>query len=248
MRDERIEVTKMAYPQFHAAGDAAILVEFGSEINPESNASVRALSESLRRKPIRAITECVPAFCSLLINYDPCRLRYQALTRQLRKRLQGLSTEAAGSARVFAIPVCYNGEDLEFVARHANLSKEEVIRRHSAPEYLIYMLGFLPGFAYLGGLDPAIHTPRLQNPRTKIPAGAVGIGGEQTGIYPLASPGGWQLIGQTPVRPYDPQRAEPILYAAGDYIKFEPVTAAEYAALERRQAAGEQIWEVGRHG
>lgn len=115
------------------------------------------------------------------------------------------------------------GEDLKDVAEINKLTEDEVIKIHSGTDYLIYMLGFLPGFAYLGGLDDRIKTPRLQNPRTKIHAGAVGIGGEQTGIYPLSSPGGWRLIGTTPVKPYDPERDEPILYSAGDYIRFVPI-------------------------
>jgi KipI family sensor histidine kinase inhibitor len=232
---------------FFPAGDGALSVEFGNEINPAINARIRALSDALARKPIRGVRECVPTFRSLLVLYDPCRLGYDRLVQKLRARLAGLSDAGRGSRRVFVIPVCYGGSfgaDLDFVAAHAGCSKEEVIRRHSGSDYLIYMLGFLPGFAYLGGLDPALHTPRLQNPRTSIPAGSVGIGGEQTGIYPLASPGGWQLIGRTPVRPYDPGRAEPILYGAGDFIRFAPVSQEAYAALEAKQAAGETIWEV----
>ena len=230
-------------PLFLPAGDAALVVEFGSEINPEINARVSALAESLARRPMRGVLECVPTFRSLLVHYDPCRLRHDALARKLCRRLDSLK-QASNGSRTFVIPVLYNGEDLAFVAEHAKMSREEVVRLHSVPEYLIYMLGFLPGFAYLGGLDPAIVTPRLTNPRTKIPAGAVGIGGEQTGIYPLDSPGGWQLIGMTPVRPYDPNRAEPILYAAGDRIKFKPVSEAAFADLERRQRNGENIVEV----
>lgn len=231
---------------FLPAGDCSLVVEFGSEIHPEINARVSALAENLARRPVRGVIECVPTFRSLLVHYDPCRLRYDALVRRLRRRLENLG-QAVKTSRTFVIPVLYNGEDLDFVAAHAKMSKEEVVQRHSAPEYLIYMLGFLPGFAYLGGLDPAIATPRLTDPRTKIPAGAVGIGGEQTGVYPLDSPGGWQLIGSTPVRPYDPNRARPILYSAGDYIKFKPVSESEYTDLERRQTAGGQIWEVKEH-
>ena len=125
--------------------------------------------------------------------------------------------------KVYEIPVCYGGEygpDLENIAEHAGLSVEEVIKIHSSRDYLIYMLGFLPGFCYLGGLDERIHTPRLANPRIKISAGSVGIGGSQTGIYPLDSPGGWQLMGMTPVKTYDPEREVPILVEAGDYIRL----------------------------
>ncbi|MDR1464677.1 MAG: 5-oxoprolinase subunit PxpB [Oscillospiraceae bacterium] len=238
-------------PTILPAGDAALVVAFGNEISPAVNARVRALTDSLARRPLRGVTECVPTFRSVLVAYDPCAVRYAWLRRKLARRLAALSLAGEAETRVFVIPVCYGGafgEDLPAVAEHTGFSPDEVIRRHSGADYLIYMLGFLPGFAYLGGLEQALHTPRLQNPRTSIPAGSVGIGGEQTGIYPLASPGGWQLIGRTPVRPYDPRRAEPILYRAGDYIRFVPVSAEEYAELEQKQAAGERIWEVKARG
>ncbi|MDR2525721.1 MAG: 5-oxoprolinase subunit PxpB [Oscillospiraceae bacterium] len=234
----------MEYPAFLPAGDCALSVEFGDAIHPEINARIRALREALERKPIRGVREYVPTFRSLLVLYEPCVLGFDRLVKKLQARMAGLRGVAEGKRRVYVIPVCYNGEDLDFVAAHARITREEVVRLHCAPDYLIYMLGFLPGFAYLGGLDAKLHTPRLQNPRTKIPAGAVGIGGEQTGIYPLDSPGGWRLIGRTPVRPYDASRAQPILYAAGDFIRFAPIAMVEYADLERRQAAGETIWEV----
>ena len=134
------------------------------------------------------------------------------------------------------IPVCYGGDfgpDLAFVAKHAGLTEAEVIRRHTGRDYRIYMLGFLPGFPYLGGLDPRLFTPRLQNPRTAIPAGSVGIGGEQTGIYPVASPGGWQLIGRTPLDLFDPER--PPRYAAGDCIRFTAITAEQFAKLAEKE-------------
>ena len=138
--------------------------------------------------------------------------------------------------KIYEIPVCYGGEygpDLEFVAKNADISVEEVIKIHSSKDYLIYMLGFLPGFSYLGGLDEKIHTPRLANPRIKIPAGSVGIGGAQTGIYPLESPGGWQLIGKTPVKTYNPDRKVPILFEAGDYIRFVPISQEEFEKIEK---------------
>ena len=156
---------------------------------------------------------------------------------QLKKELSGISAEESAGQEtphhVVEIPVCYGGsygEDLKDVAAHAGLTEEEVIKLHSSVDYNIYMLGFLPGFPYLGGLDPKLFTPRLDNPRTKIPEGSVGIGGEQTGIYPLESPGGWRLIGRTPLRPSDPAREQPFLYQAGDYIRFVPITAEEYEA------------------
>lgn len=122
--------------------------------------------------------------------------------------------------------------------KHAGLTEEEVIEIHSSKDYLIYMLGFLPGFSYLGGLDERIHTPRLANPRIRIPAGSVGIGGSQTGIYPLDSPGGWQLLGMTPVKTYDPEREDPILFEAGDYIRFVPVSEEEYKQIKEQVENG----------
>jgi KipI family sensor histidine kinase inhibitor len=144
--------------------------------------------------------------------------------------------------KVYEIPVCYGGAygpDIETIASHAGLSVEEVIRIHASRDYLIYMLGFLPGFCYLGGLDERIHTPRLSNPRIKISAGSVGIGGSQTGIYPLDSPGGWQLMGMTPVKTYDPSRDTPILVEAGDYIRFVPIDEAEFQRIKALVDRGE---------
>ena len=152
------------------------------------------------------------------------------------KRLLKMDIKAGESRRrVFEIPVCYGGQygpDLANIAEHAGLTEEEVVKIHSSKDYLIYMLGFLPGFCYLGGLDERIHTPRLANPRLKINAGSVGIGGSQTGIYPLDSPGGWQLMGMTPVKTYDPDREVPILLSAGDYIRFIPVDEEEYLRIK----------------
>ena len=151
------------------------------------------------------------------------------------------SHQESGKKKVWEIPVVYGGTygpDLSAIAEHAGISEEEVIRIHSSKDYLIYMLGFLPGFTYLGGLDEKIHTPRLASPRVRIPAGSVGIGGSQTGIYPMDSPGGWQLMGMTPVKTYDPERETPILVESGDYIRFVPVTEEEYLEIKTSVEAG----------
>ena len=200
---------------FLPAGDSAVNVEFGRTIDPEINKKIRGLSDSLSRKPIRGVTECIPTFRSLLVCYDPLQTGCEALIKKLKKRIKSLDQVSGGEKRVFNIPVCYGGEfgeDISFVASHAGLTEQEVIDIHTGRDYLIFMLGFLPGFAYLGDMDKRLHTPRLSNPRTSIPAGSVGIG--------------------TPVKPYDPTRAEPILYRAGDYIRFFAVDEQEYRRIE----------------
>ncbi len=220
----------------HPAGTAAALALLGTEISETIGARVSALNHAVCAAHLVGVIETVPAFASLLVRYDPLLTDYDALCAQLRRLASGLNDEAAAQGRTVEIPVCYGGpygEDLPFVASHAGLSEEEVIRLHSERPYRIYMLGFLPGFPYLGGLNERLFTPRLQTPRTRIPAGSVGIGGQQTGIYPMESPGGWQLIGRTPLRLFDPDR--PLPYAAGDFIRFVPISEREFCALEAKK-------------
>ena len=224
------------------AGDSSLLIEFGNEISPEINQKIKTTVQLMKEQHIEGVVDIIPAFCSLLINYDPRVISYEELRNRMKALVKIEVKAEDGVKRVFEIPVCYGGEsgpDIENIAEHAGLSVEEVIKIHSSRDYLIYMLGFLPGFTYLGGLDERIHTPRLANPRLKINAGSVGIGGSQTGIYPLDSPGGWQLMGMTPVKTYDPEREVPILVEAGDYIRFVPVDEEEFLRIKELVEKGE---------
>lgn len=222
------------------AGDTAILVQFANEISPENNSRVQLLAAMIANAAVPGVVETIPTYSSLLVNYDPTVVTYSELCRVLDSFELGQGGASSGSF-VYTIPVCYSGkfgEDIGDVAAHAGLSIEETVERHSRVCYRIYMLGFLPGFAYLGGLDESIACPRLSSPRKSIAPGSVGIGGNQTGVYPVASPGGWRLIGKTPLKLYDPARKEPILYKAGDYIKFEPITPEHFDEISDALSRG----------
>ena len=223
------------------SGDRAILVEFENRIAPEINRQVRSFCVALEERGIEGITEIVPAYCAVTVHYRPEKILYDVLAKELKEILDHLDNMEIPPATVWEIPVCYGGElgpDLAFVAEHNNLTPEDVVRIHTEPEYLVYMLGFTPGFPYLGGMSAEIAAPRLSAPRVKIPAGSVGIAGQQTGVYPIASPGGWQLIGRTPVKFYDVTREEPVLVKAGDYIKFTAVDEASYQKIAEQVESG----------
>lgn len=230
--------------KFLLTGDTSLSVEFGNEISTAINARIRAFNIALSKSGIAGIVETVPTYRSLMVHYDPAVIRYEALTAGMKKLLSKLDDIEIPPSDVLEVPVLYGGEmgpDLAFVAEHANKTPEEVIRIHSEPEYLIYMLGFTPGFTYLGGMDKGIATPRLSTPRVLIPGGSVGIAGEQTGVYPIDSPGGWQLIGRTPLKMYDADRETPILPVAGGYIKFNPITEAEFEKIAAEVEAGTYV-------
>ncbi|HID61798.1 MAG TPA: 5-oxoprolinase subunit PxpB [Anaerolineae bacterium] len=220
-------------PRFLLAGDSALVVEFSNEISEQVNRGVHALACALEKNPLPGLGEAVPTYRSLLIHYDPLRLSCEEVRAFVSDVLQKGEEVLEHESRVVEIPVVYGGEfgpDIEFVAEYNSLSVEEVVRIHSAATYLVYMLGFSPGFAYLGGMSEAIATPRLETPRTLVPAGSVGIAGQQTGIYPIATPGGWRLIGRTPLKLFDPKSDPPTLLKAGDTVRFTPISEGEYWA------------------
>lgn len=228
---------------YKPAGDSGVLIQFGDRIDEDINRKVSSLCRTLEEHRIKGVMDMIPSYTSLLVVYDGSVTSYRKVLKKIQRLESGLTEDNGVKKRiVHHIPVCYDeafAPDLKDVAAYAGLSQEEVIRLHCEREYLIYMLGFLPGFVYLGGLDQRIACPRLQSPRVKIPVGAVGIGGEQTGIYPLESPGGWRLIGSTPLKVYDAERKPPILYQMGEYIKFDPVRRQEYEDIAKLVKTGE---------
>ena len=223
------------------AGDKALTMEFGNSISKEVNNKIRSITVAIETRNITGIVELVPTYRSLMIHYNPLKISYDELINALQQLEIQLETIELPAAQVVEIPTLYGGEyglDIENVANHNQLKLEDVINIHTSNEYLIYMLGFTPGFPYLGGMDPKIATPRLESPRTKINAGSVGIAGGQTGIYPIDSPGGWQIIGRTPIPLFDSQREIPILLKAGNYIIFRSIGENEYKEIEEAVKKG----------
>lgn len=222
-------------PRFLAGGDKAFFIEFGNAVAPELQHRVQRLMLVIQNEIIPGLVEAIPTYRSLLIHYDPL----QTNPKELRDRLEGLEQRLEDSElpkpMVTEIPAVYGGEygpDLEFVAKHHGLTPEEAVQIHTSTTYLIYMLGFLPGQPYLGGMSPRIATPRLETPRSKVLRGSVGIAGDLTGIYAVESPGGWQIIGRTPVRLFDPNKESPALLQAGNYVTFVRITPQEYTKIE----------------
>jgi len=227
--------------KYLTAGDRALVIEFGDSIEEQVNSKIRSLTLAIERECIIGIIEMIPTYRSLMVIYEPMLIELDQLIDKAKSIQIKMDEMKLPKAKVIEIPTLYGGEygpDIEFVAQHNKISAEEVIKIHTSIEYLIYMIGFTPGFPYLGGMNDKISAPRLQNPRTKIPAGSVGIAGAQTGIYPIESPGGWQLIGRTPVSLYDPYRKEPVLLNAGDYIKFVQIDEKEYKNIEALEREG----------
>lgn len=221
----------MSEVRYLVSGDSSVCVEFGNEISPDINRKIRAFKIAVEKSGIPGIVETVPTYRSLLVHYKPEVIGYKAITEKFKSLMGTLDNIEIPPPTVIEIPVLYGGEmgpDIENVASHNGKTVEEVIKIHTSQEYLIYMIGFIAGFPYLGGMSKEIATPRLKEPRVKIDGGSVGIAGEQTGIYPLDSPGGWQLIGRTPFKLYDAEREKQVLLEAGQYIKFRSISQKEF--------------------
>ncbi len=216
---------------FLPLGDNALIIKFGNKICPQINHYIRNCVLNLKQKKIQEIIEWTPAYTSLTIFYKPDMVSYAELCHMLTNVFKNIKQDNIPVAREVIIPTCYGGKlgpDLKNVAEKNKLSVEEVIKIHSASSYLVYMLGFSPGFPYLGGMDKKIATPRLESPRANVKAGSVGIAGEQTGIYSLDTPGGWQIIGQTPLKLFDINNDDPFLLNAGDIVKLKPISEEEF--------------------
>ena len=227
-------------------GDAAIVLEFGDRISPVTHRAIQAVSTYLEREPFGGLRELVPAFTTLTVYYDPWLVSaaghpqpYEWVAETVRQLLPAaLAATVDATTTAVESPVCYGGvfgPDLATVAAHTNLTPEEVITLHAAPDYLVHMIGFAPGFPYLGGLNARLATPRKAQPRPLVPAGTVGIAGPQTGIYSLSTPGGWQLIGRTPLRLFNPAWAQPSLLQAGQHLRFVPISEADYHRQQQHE-------------
>ena len=219
------------FPKFNPVGESAVLFELDEDLSPAINRRVHALDSCMQANSLQGVREWVPAYSSVLVIFDPLLVEISKVKSWLKDCLENISDIDAGKTRKLIIPVHYGGEngpDLAYVASYNHLSPGEVVRRHTAQTYHVGMMGFTPGFAYLLGLDPSLTTPRLKSPRTLVPAGSVGIAGGQTGIYPMESPGGWQLIGRTEMALFDPDHPPYFLLSPGDEVQFQAVNQGRF--------------------
>lgn len=224
-------------------GDRAILIEFGTQIHDSYYSYITSLVHLLESQPFPGFIECIPSYTTVTIIYEPYAYLHSPspfyeIKKFLLEKIDQLTIDSQNQTRHITIPVCYGGEwgpDLSYVATYHGISEEEVIHIHSNAYYQVYMLGFSPGFPYIGGMPKKISTPRKSTPRLKIPSGSVGIGGEQTGIYPLETPGGWNIIGQTPFILFQPKQMPPTLLQRGDQVTFVPITQEEFVKIQREE-------------
>lgn len=216
------------------ASDCSLLVVLGNSISPELHERVIALFQALREKGDPRIRNLHPGYASLLVDFDPLKITHEELAPLVEHVFNSAGPEAGRETRVVTVPVCYDeefGPDLLDLAKHAGISAEEVVRLHTSATYMVYFLGFSPGFAYMGGLLEKLHMPRLPTPRTHVAAGTVGIAGNQTGIYPVDSAGGWRLIGRTPWRMFDPKTDPATRLQPGDKVRFSAIDRAAYDGM-----------------
>lgn len=225
------------------AGEKGLVVDFGNLIDPGVNGCVHRLARAIATNMPDDVIEVIPTYRSLMVYFDPLQISRESISDKIRQYLDNSaeSGNTGDTATVVSIPVCYGGEfwpDLDFVAGHNRLSAQDVIGIHTSKPYQIYMLGFTPGFPCLGGMSDRIAAPRLAQPRVAIPAGSVGIAGSQTGIYPIESPGGWQLIGRTPLQVFSPDSTNPFLFAAGNYLRFTAIDADTFLDIRQQVESG----------
>lgn len=224
----------MTLPRFQPASDRSLLVYLGDHISLETHHQIRKLLHLLESRPIPGVSNLHPAYCSLLLGFDPLTLTHSELEATLSRYLDRMPDTPLPAPRELEIPTCYGdefGPDLAAIAELHGISPSQVIELHSSVTYTVYFLGFVPGFAYLGELPEALATPRLAAPRRSTPVGSVGIADRQTAIYPLATPGGWRLIGRTPVQMFRTDRANMTFVSIGDRIRFTPISPERFAAL-----------------
>ena len=226
----------IAAAQFQRASDQSLLIYFGQQITLEAHEQVRKLLRLLEQEPVAGIRNLHPAYCSVLVKFDPLKWRHEQLEAILTQYLERLENVTLPEPRQVEIPVCYGGEDgpdLIDVSKTHGMTPAQVIELHCSATYVVYFLGFVPGFAYLGELPQALVTPRLATPRRRVPPGSVGIAGRQTGVYPVATPGGWRLLGRTPLSMFRPDQEGFSLLSIGDRVRFTPINQEQFATLER---------------
>ena len=227
---ENLDIVRVA-----AAGDAALLIEFVQTIDARVNARAIALADRLRRRCGAAIRDAVVGYATLTVYFDPLVVDGAWMEAEVRDSVAVMDDIQVAAGSAVDVPVCYGGDfgpDIADVAAFARCTEDEVITLHAATPYRVYMVGFVPGFAYLAAVDQRIAAPRRLTPRNAVPAGSVAIAGNQTGIYPAVTPGGWNIIGRTPLKPYDPERPSPFLLQPGDTVKFRSVSRDEYEGMQ----------------
>ena len=222
-------------PKHFPVGDRALAVKFGNSIRLSLNLRVHALKNAIQKAKLRNVEECVPTYCTLLVYYVPLKTTYEKLVFRLKDLEEQIDEHVASAPHnVIQIPVIYGGEygpDLNYVSQYSGLSQKEVVKLHCGSEYIVFMIGFVAGFPYLGKVAKKIAAPKLRSPRLHVPAGSVGIAERQTGIYPCESPGGWRIVGRTPLKLFDVKKDPPALIRPGEIVKFRPIGKREFKAL-----------------